>query len=90
MRDTEDGFVIAEKDLELRGSGDILGTKQSGEAHFKIANLAVHGDLLATAHTDAKLLIEKDPELTSERGQNIKTLLYMFERDQAIKYLKSG
>lgn len=90
MRDTEDGFVIAEKDLELRGSGDILGTKQSGDAHFKIADLAVHGDLLATAHNDAKLLIEKDPNLTSERGEKIKTLLYLFERDQAIKYLKSG
>ncbi|MDH5722539.1 MAG: ATP-dependent DNA helicase RecG [Alphaproteobacteria bacterium] len=90
MRDTEDGFIIAEKDLELRGSGDILGTKQSGEAHFKIADLAVHRDLLATAHNDARLLIEKDPNLTSERGEKIKTLLYMFERDQAIKYLKSG
>ena len=90
MRDTEDGFVIAEKDLELRGSGDILGTKQSGVTDFKLANLAAHSDLLATARDDAKLIINQDPKLESERGLALKTLLYLFERDQAIKYFRGG
>ena len=90
MRDTEDGFIISEKDLELRGGGDILGTKQSGMTEFKIANLAAHGDLLATARDDAKLIVLKDSELQSERGVNLKTLLYLFERDQAIKYFRGG
>ncbi len=90
MRETEDGFVIAEKDLELRGSGDILGTKQSGATDFKIANLAAHGDLLAAARDDAKLIISRDPTLESERGDALKTLLYLFERDQAIKYFRGG
>ncbi len=90
MRDTEDGFLIAEKDLELRGGGDILGTKQSGMTEFKIADLAAHGDLLATACNDAKLIISNDPKLESERGQALKTLLYLFERDQAIQYFRGG
>ncbi len=90
MRDTEDGFVISEKDLELRGGGDILGTKQSGVTDFKLANLAAHSDLLAAARDDAKLIISKDPKLESERGNTLKTLLYLFERDQAIQYFRSG
>jgi len=90
MRDTEDGFVIAEKDLELRGGGDILGTKQSGMTEFRLADLAVHGDLLATARDDAKLIITKDAKLESERGKALKTMLYLFERDQAIQYFRSG
>tara|TARA_R110001592_G_scaffold79054_5_gene236812 strand:+ start:29999 stop:32083 length:2085 start_codon:yes stop_codon:yes gene_type:complete len=90
MRDTEDGFIIAEKDLELRGGGDILGTKQSGVTDFKVANLAAHGDLLAAARDDAKLIIARDPKLESERGSALKTLLYLFERDQAIKYFRGG
>ena len=90
MRETEDGFLIAEKDLELRGGGDILGTKQSGITDFKIANLAAHGDLLAAARDDAKLIISRDPKLESERGAALKTLLYLFERDQAIQYFRSG
>ncbi len=90
MRDTEDGFIIAEKDLELRGGGDILGTKQSGMTEFKIADLAAHSDLLATARDDAKLIINKDPKLESKRGKALKTLLYLFERDQAIQYFRGG
>ena len=90
MRETEDGFLIAEKDLELRGSGDVLGVKQSGVTDFKIANLAAHGDLLAAARDDAKIIISKDPKLESERGTALKTLLYLFERDQAIQYFRSG
>ena len=90
MRETEDGFLIAEKDLQLRGGGDILGVKQSGLPQFKLADLSVHGELLAAARDDARLIIEKDPELETERGQALKTLLYLFERDQAIQYLRSG
>lgn len=90
MRDTEDGFLIAEKDLELRGGGDVLGTKQSGVTEFKIANLAAHGDLLTTARDDARLILSKDPKLESKRGSALKALLYLFERDQAIKYFQGG
>ncbi len=90
MRETEDGFLIAEKDLELRGGGDILGVKQSGLPRFKLADLTVHAELLAAARDDARLIIERDPELEGERGKALKTLLYLFERDQAIQYLRSG
>ena len=90
MRSSEDGFVIAEKDLELRGSGDILGVKQSGALDFTLADISAHGELLAAARDDARLILERDPELESERGQALKTLLYLFERDQAIQYLRSG
>lgn len=90
MRDTEDGFIIAEKDLELRGSGNILGTKQSGMTEFRLANIAAHGDLLAAARDDAKLIIAKDPKLETERGKALKTLLYLFECDQAIQYFRGG
>ena len=90
MRATEDGFVIAEKDLELRGAGDVLGVKQSGELQFKVADLAEHADLLAAARDDAALIMHKDPELSSDRGQALRTLLYLFERDQATLYLRSG
>jgi len=90
MRETEDGFLIAEKDLELRGGGDILGVKQSGLPKFRLADLAVHGELLAAARDDAQLIMDRDPELESERGKALKVLLYLFERDQAIQYLRSG
>lgn len=90
MRETEDGFLIAEKDLELRGAGDILGVKQSGMIDFKLADLSVHGELLATARDDAKLIIDKDPNLNGPRSAALRTLLYLFERDQAIQYLRSG
>ncbi|MCB1720271.1 MAG: ATP-dependent DNA helicase RecG [Alphaproteobacteria bacterium] len=90
MRQTEDGFLIAEKDLELRGAGDILGVKQSGLPAFRLADLSVHGELLAAARDDAQLIMDRDPELESERGKALKTLLYLFERDQAIQYLRSG
>ena len=90
LRETEDGFLIAEKDLELRGSGEVLGTKQSGLENFRLADLAAHADLLISARQDAALLLEKDPDLESERGKALRILLYLFERDQAISYLRSG
>jgi ATP-dependent DNA helicase RecG len=90
LRDTEDGFIIAEEDLKLRGYGEILGTKQSGIEEFHFANLSSHGDLLSMANDDARLLVETDLELKTPRGQAIRTLLYLFERDRAIAYLRSG
>jgi len=90
MRETDDGFVIAEKDLELRGAGELLGTRQSGLPEFRLADIAEHGDLLQIARDDAELILRNDPELESERGQALRQLLYLFERDAAIKYLRSG
>ena len=90
MRDTEDGFVIAEKDLALRGAGDIMGTRQSGDVSFKLADLAAHGELLAAANDDARLIIARDPELQTGRGQALRVLLYLFGQDQAVRYLRSG
>ncbi len=90
MRQTEDGFIIAEKDLELRGGGEILGTKQSGLPEFRLADIIVHSDLLLTARDDARLILNNDPDLKFPRGQALRALLYLFERDQAISYLRSG
>ncbi|MBB2822130.1 UNVERIFIED_ORG: ATP-dependent DNA helicase RecG [Rhizobium esperanzae] len=90
MRETEDGFRIAEEDLKLRGGGELLGTRQSGTPGFRIASLEAHADLLEIARKDAAYLIERDPELTSERGQAIRTLLYLFRRDEAIRFLRAG
>jgi ATP-dependent DNA helicase RecG len=90
MRQTEDGFVIAEEDLRLRGAGELLGTRQSGLPVFKLADLAVHGELLATARDDARLIIERDPDLSGERGKALRVLLYLFERDAAVATLRSG
>lgn len=90
MRETEDGFVIAEEDLKLRGGGELLGTRQSGLPEFRLADLDAHQDFLAMASDDAKMILESDPDLKSERGQALRTLLYLFERDAAIKFLRSG
>ncbi len=90
LRETDDGFRIAEEDLRLRGAGELLGTRQSGLPEFRLADLAVHGDLLATARDDARLILERDPELEGPRGQALRTLLYLFERDAAVRFLRSG
>ena len=90
MRETEDGFVIAEKDLELRGGGEILGTRQSGMPVFKLADLEAHKDLLITARDDTKLILHQDEKLASARGIALKTLLYLFEQDQAIQRIQAG
>jgi ATP-dependent DNA helicase RecG len=90
IRDTEDGFIIAEKDLELRGGGEILGTRQSGFTQFKIANMTVHQNLLITANKDAQMIMQSDPDLTSQRGQALRILLYLFERDDAVKTYLAG
>jgi len=90
MRETEDGFVIAEADLKLRGAGEVLGTRQSGMPEFRLADLAHDQELLAIAHDEARLVLARDPDLASPRGQSLRTLLYLFERDAAVKYLRSG
>ncbi len=90
MRSTEDGFAIAEEDLRLRGGGEMLGTRQSGIPEFKLADLTLHGELLAAARDDAKLILDRDPDLKSPRGEALKVLLYLFERDAAVRTLRSG
>jgi ATP-dependent DNA helicase RecG len=90
MRETEDGFRIAEEDLKLRGEGDILGTRQSGVPGFRLARLDAHGDLLPAARDDAKIVLSRDPELTSVRGKALRVLLYLFERDEAVRLLRAG
>ncbi|MFC5394648.1 ATP-dependent DNA helicase RecG [Bosea vestrisii] len=90
MRESEDGFRIAEEDLRLRGEGEVLGTRQSGSPDWRIARPEIDGDLLAAARDDARLLIERDPQLETPRGEAIRTLLYLFERDVAIRLLRAG
>jgi ATP-dependent DNA helicase RecG len=90
LRETDDGFRIAEEDLRLRGAGELLGVRQSGLPAFRVADLAHHGELLAAARDDARLLLERDPDLTSPRGRALRTLLYLFERDHAVKTLRAG
>jgi ATP-dependent DNA helicase RecG len=90
LRETEDGFRIAEEDLRLRGAGEVLGTRQSGLPTLRLADLAVHEELVAIAHYDARLVLERDPHLETERGQALRALLYLFRRDEAVQYLRAG
>jgi ATP-dependent DNA helicase RecG len=90
LRETEDGFRIAEEDLKLRGEGDVLGSKQSGQPGFRLADMAIHASLVDTARDDAKLHFARDPQLASERGKALRVLLYLFERDEAVKLLGAG
>ncbi len=90
MRRTEDGFEIAEKDLELRGGGEILGTRQSGFSLFKVADMTVHKDLLYTANKDAKMIVETDSQLKTPRGEALRILLYLFEQDDAVRTYLAG
>jgi ATP-dependent DNA helicase RecG len=90
LRETDDGFRIAEEDLRLRGAGELLGTRQSGLPDFRLANLAVHGELLAAARDDAKLALSRDPDLNTPRGKALRILLYLFERDEGVRLLRSG
>jgi ATP-dependent DNA helicase RecG len=90
LRETDDGFRIAEEDLRLRGAGEILGVRQSGLPQFRVADLAAHQDLLSVARDDAQAFLQQDPELRSPRGQALRTLLYLFERDAATGLVRSG
>ena len=90
MRKSDDGFVIAEEDLRLRGAGELLGTKQSGFPQFRIADVIEQTELLAAARDDTRLILSRDPELSSKRGKALRVLLYLFERDAAVRLLRSG
>jgi ATP-dependent DNA helicase RecG len=85
MRDTEDGFVIAEEDLKLRGPGEFLGQRQSGVPEFILADLGAHGDLLSLARTEARRMASDGTALTYSD-----MLLSLFERDSAVRYLAAG
>jgi ATP-dependent DNA helicase RecG len=90
MRETNDGFRIAEEDLRLRGAGEILGTRQSGEAQFRLASPEQISELAPTAMDDARLLVDRDGGLEGERGQAARVLLYLMERDAAVGLLRGG
>ncbi|MBM3584212.1 MAG: ATP-dependent DNA helicase RecG [Alphaproteobacteria bacterium] len=90
MRETDDGFVIAEEDLRLRGAGELLGKRQSGFPEFRLADLGVHADLLAVAAADARMVLNRDPGLATPRGAALRHLLYLFERDQAARLMRGG
>jgi ATP-dependent DNA helicase RecG len=90
LRETDDGFRIAEEDLRLRGAGEILGTRQSGLPAFRLADIVAHGDLMEMARDDAALILQRDPGLAGPRGDALRTLLYLFERDGAVAYARSG
>lgn len=90
MRETNDGFRIASEDLRLRGPGEVLGKRQSGDPEFMLADLAYHDDLLAIAHDEAQNIISKDPVLAHENHEAHRILMALFERDQAVTYLAGG
>ncbi len=90
MRETEDGFLIAEKDLELRGGGEVLGARQSGAPEYRVAEVPGFVELLAAARNDARLLLDSDPQLLSERGQALRMLLYLFEQDEAVRLFRAA
>jgi ATP-dependent DNA helicase RecG len=90
LRETEDGFKIAEEDLSMRGAGDMIGTAQSGLPRFRIADIERQPDLMRTAQADARAFLEKDPSLESERGEAMRLLLWLMEQDKAIKLIGVG
>jgi ATP-dependent DNA helicase RecG len=90
MRETQDGFRLAEEDLRLRGGGELLGTRQSGDTPFRVADFDQIARLLPVAHDDARLLMERDGGLDSPRGAAARTLLYLFERDWGVQLLRGG
>jgi ATP-dependent DNA helicase RecG len=90
LRRSEDGFEIAETDLKLRGSGEVLGTRQSGMPDFRLADLDAHHDLLVAAADDARLVLHQDADLQTPRGRALRVLLYLFQRDAAVRYLTAG
>ena len=90
LRDTEDGFKIADEDFRIRGSGDGLGTRQSGLPGYKLFDLDAQERLLDIAHQDAAMLLERDARLESERGQAVRLLMRLFERKEAVQTLGAG
>ncbi len=90
LRETDDGFRIAEEDLRLRGAGDLLGSAQSGFPRLLFADYALHGEFLLAARDDAAMIVARDPHLKSPRGEALRILLYLFSRDDAVKLLRAG
>jgi ATP-dependent DNA helicase RecG len=90
MRETEDGFRIAEEDLKLRGEGDVLGARQSGLPGFRIADPIAQADLMAEARDHARFVVNQDPELLGGQGHALRQLLYLFDRDTAVRTLRAG
>ncbi|MGN6287187.1 MAG: ATP-dependent DNA helicase RecG [Afipia sp.] len=90
IRETTDGFRIAEEDLKLRGEGDILGTRQSGMPGYRIARSEVHGQLITQARDEALRIMKDNPKLTGERGDALRCLLYLYERDEAVPLIGAG
>ncbi|MFK5980981.1 MAG: ATP-dependent DNA helicase RecG [Rhizobiaceae bacterium] len=90
MRESEDGFRIAEEDLRLRGEGEVLGTRQSGMPGFNLAITEFHGDVLEMARDNARLIVETNPDLKGDKGEALRLLLYLFGQDDAIRLLRAG
>ena len=90
MKSTEDGFVIAEEDLKLRGGGEVLGTRQSGLPEFRVGRLPEDEALLQVARDEARLTLSRDPDLTGPHAEELKLLLYLFERDDAVLLMRAG
>ncbi|WP_441241744.1 ATP-dependent DNA helicase RecG [Tardiphaga sp. 768_D3_N2_1] len=90
IKDSTDGFRIAEEDLKLRGEGDVLGTRQSGMPGFRIARSEVHAQLITQARDEALRILQDNPKLTGERGEALRCLLYLYERDEAIPLIGAG
>jgi ATP-dependent DNA helicase RecG len=90
MRETEDGFYIAEKDLRLRGSGELLGTKQSGLPNFHVASILDHEELLVLAAQEATRILKEDPTLSTPAYKPLRILLHLFQQEKAVAYLGAG
>jgi ATP-dependent DNA helicase RecG len=90
LRRSDDGFLIAEEDLKLRGQGEVLGARQSGAPGFRLALPELHGDLLQLARDEARLILATDPDLAGPRGPALRALLYLFNQDQAVRLLRAG
>ncbi|MEO0958754.1 MAG: helicase-related protein, partial [Pseudomonadota bacterium] len=90
LRESEDGFRIAEEDLRLRGAGDMIGTAQSGLPRFRLADLERDGALMEIARDDARRILAVDPSLSTARGRALRVLLYLMERDASVRLLSSG
>jgi ATP-dependent DNA helicase RecG len=90
LRDTDDGFAIADEDFRIRGGGDLLGKRQSGQPGWRLADPVEHEGLLRMASRDAALLLERDPKLETPRGRAVRLLLRLFERGAALRTLASG
>lgn len=90
IRDTTDGFRIAEEDLRLRGEGDVLGTRQSGLPGYRIARPEAHGQLIAQARDEALRIMKDNPRLEGDQGEALRCLLYLYERDEAIPLIGAG